>query len=141
MTLCLSNQAWTLVSSSENEARILLADYIGAIRLLHVKFGADGQEGSANKSASLPQITLRALGTSSIPSSLTLLADDLLFVGSSFGDSHLLRLLSEAQEDNKEYFEVVDTYTNIAPIVVSVLAGLRFFAFIRGRLSECMHLN
>eukprot|EP00126_Sphaerothecum_destruens_P012593 Sdes_comp21582_c0_seq1m20185 len=61
-------------------------------------------------------IKLEQLGTTSIASCLTYLDNGFVFVGSCFGDSQLIRLNPERDENNS-YVEIVDTFTNLGPIV------------------------
>lgn len=75
-------------------------------------------------------LSLEQLGSTSISESLSYLDNGLVYVGSKFGDSQLIRLLDQAEVDAAtaadggaaeggaaSYIQVVDTITNLGPIV------------------------
>ncbi|KAI8611132.1 CPSF A subunit region-domain-containing protein [Chytriomyces sp. MP71] len=81
---------------TRTSTRFLLGDVEGGLHLL----GLDS-DGSLVK-----------MGETSQPSSLTFLDAATVYVGSHYGDSHLLRL-----NFNSQNYTVLDTYSNLAPIV------------------------
>jgi DNA damage-binding protein 1 len=62
---------------------------------------------------------LERLGKTSQPSTLSYLDSGVVFVGSSFGDSQLIKLHNEPPnpEQASNYVEVVDTIPNLGPIL------------------------
>ena len=61
-------------------------------------------------------VKLEILRRCSIPESITYLDNAVLYIGSRLGDSQLIRLKPEFDE-NGEYIEILETYTNLGPIV------------------------
>jgi hypothetical protein len=72
---------------------------------------------SAQSSRSLQVVDLKfeSLGTTSIPEAIVYLDNDHVFIGSHLGDSQLVLLHTEPDQHG-EYLEVMETFTNIAPI-------------------------
>lgn len=56
------------------------------------------------------------LGETSIAECIVYLDNGVVFVGSRFGDSQLIRLSSEPQGPDKTFVTVLESYTNLAPI-------------------------
>mmetsp|Transcript_40860 Transcript_40860/g.102893 ORF Transcript_40860/g.102893 Transcript_40860/m.102893 type:complete len:1012 (-) Transcript_40860:694-3729(-) len=88
--------------------RWLLGDFVGNLLLLVLQKDANHQ---------LTDLKLEPLGKTSIPSSISYLDNGVVFVGSAFGDSQLIRLHAEPQEDDETFVEVLETVTNLGPIV------------------------
>jgi DNA damage-binding protein 1 len=84
-----------------DDERLLLGDFYGHLYVLLLKT-ASGMH-------------LEKLGTISIPTCITHVQDNVVFIGSHFGDSQLLRILNEPTEQGS-LLEVIDTMTNIGPI-------------------------
>ncbi|KAI5118862.1 hypothetical protein M0805_005306 [Coniferiporia weirii] len=99
--------AWTQADTEGK--RYLLGDAFGHLSIL--SFGAE-----------LARIELTLLGEVSPPTSITLLPSHYLFIGSHFGDSQLVRIVTGKSLISGTFLEVVETYRNIAPIVDAVLA-------------------
>ena len=88
------------------------------------------RKGSA---AALPvtSITLDTVGSINLPSSMTYLGDGVVYIGSYYGDSQLVQLrdtpvmvVSPSGQQLPSYVDVLDTYTNIGPILdMSVVAS------------------
>jgi DNA damage-binding protein 1 len=91
-------------------SRFLLSDYLGNLYLL-LLLREDGAGVSALK--------LEALGRTPAASTISYLDSGVVFVGSAFGDSQLIRLHSTppdpAQPDS--FVEVLDSQPNLGPIV------------------------
>lgn len=85
--------------------RVLLGDLAGNLYLLDYN------------SAGQPLLTLELLGQTSISSTLTYLDSGFVFIGSTFGPSQLVRLLTSADSSTGNYFRVVDSFPNLGPIV------------------------
>lgn len=61
-------------------------------------------------------LKVEQLGEISIPECITYLDNGVLFIGSRMGDSQLIKLNSKA-DDNGSYVTLMETFTNLAPIV------------------------
>ena len=68
-------------------------------------------------------LKLELLGETTIADCLTYLDNGYVYVGSRLGDSQLIRLNAEANEDNS-YVTIIDSYTNLGPIVDMVVVDL-----------------
>jgi len=91
-----------------NGLRFLLSDSIGMLYLLMVQKDVDG----------LLSMSIEPLGHLSPASSLTYLDNGIVFVGSAACDSQLLRLnRMPVSSDSSNCVEVLETYTNLGPIV------------------------
>ncbi|KAL9676917.1 hypothetical protein QQ045_005139 [Rhodiola kirilowii] len=87
-------------------SRYLLGDHTGLLHLLVVTHDKDKVTG----------LKLELLGETSIPSSISYLDNGYVYVGSSFGDSQLIKL--NLHPDSKGSFvEVLERYVNLGPIV------------------------
>lgn len=62
-------------------------------------------------------------GEISIPESITYLDNGVLFIGSRLGDSQLIKL-NKKPDENGSYVSVMETFTNLAPIVDMVVVDL-----------------
>lgn len=68
-----------------------------------------------------PKVEL--LGEISIPEAVTYLDNGVLFIGSRIGDSQLIKL-NKTPDENGSYVSVMETFTNLAPIVDMVVVDL-----------------
>ena len=93
-------KAWAQVG--DGESRFLLSDVKGNLFLLI-------SEDKAMK--------LEKLGETSIASSICYLDSGIIFVGSSMGDSNLIKLHAQKIEETDTYVELIDSMPNIGPIV------------------------
>ena len=92
----------------DDGSRFLLGDFMGNLYLLVLE-----GEGGTVKS-----LQLEALGRTSQASTLSYLDSGVVFVGSCFGDSQLIKLQAEPAAMNEEsYIEVIDSMPNLGPIV------------------------
>lgn len=66
--------------------------------------------------SSVKDLKVEMLGEISIPECITYLDNGVLFIGSRLGDSQLVKLNSKP-DDNGSYVTVMETFTNLAPIV------------------------
>ena len=75
------------------------------------------------------------IGETTIPECMTYLDNGYVYIGSRLGDSQLVRLNIEPDESGS-YVTIVDTFTNLGPIVDMVVvdlerqAGINIFFFI-----------
>ncbi len=105
-------ESWGLVDKATTGGprsiiRYLLSDSVGVLSMLVLKY-----EGSAIQS-----MDMDVLGETSISSSICYLDNGVLFNGSTFGDSQLLRLTPRKNEETNSFIEVIETYTNLGPIL------------------------
>lgn len=87
-------------------SRYLLGDHTGLLHLLVITHEKERVTG----------LKLELLGETSIASTISYLDNAVVFIGSSYGDSQLVRL--NVQPDSKgSYVEVLERYVNLGPIV------------------------
>ncbi|KAM6551938.1 hypothetical protein CsatB_001746 [Cannabis sativa] len=87
-------------------SRYLLGDYNGLLHLLVITHEKEKVTG----------LKIELLGDTSIASTISYLDNAVVFIGSSYGDSQLIKL--HMQPDAKgSYVEVVERYVNLGPIV------------------------
>ncbi|KXS13000.1 hypothetical protein M427DRAFT_100883 [Gonapodya prolifera JEL478] len=106
-------KAATHLASTPTSSRFLLADHYGSLTLLLLHINGEGIVNS---------MSLEPLGVTSSPTCLVHLNPDLVFVGSHFGDSQLLHLLTHPSTtapptDPPQLFDVLATYPSLSPIV------------------------
>ncbi|KAL1918136.1 uncharacterized protein VTP21DRAFT_3402 [Calcarisporiella thermophila] len=89
----------------EEGKRYLLGDGLGTLYLLNLL-----EHGSRVENLEITQ-----LGETSAASALVYIDNSVVFVGSHGGDSQLIRLRDRKGNDNS-YVDILDTYTNLAPI-------------------------
>jgi len=95
-----------------NGSRWLLGDHQGLLYALVLSSAGGDVTGLA----------LEKLGRTSQASTLSYLDNGVVFVGSSFGDSQLVRLLTEPEEGS--FVKEVERYSNLGPIVDFVVVDL-----------------
>ncbi|GMF12407.1 unnamed protein product [Phytophthora lilii] len=94
------------VYGAVDKDRFLLADQYGTLSVVALQH--TGKEVSG--------VHLEVLGETSIASCLAYLDNGVVFIGSTFGDSQLIKLNADRDEQGS-YIEVLDTYVNIGPII------------------------
>lgn len=87
--------------------RFLLADQYGTLSVVALQM---------NSAKEVTGVHLDVLGETSIASCLSYLDNGVVFVGSTFGDSQLIKLNPD-RDAQGSYIEVLDTYVNIGPIL------------------------
>eukprot|EP01126_Amoeba_proteus_P030505 TRINITY_DN3014_c0_g1_i10.p1 TRINITY_DN3014_c0_g1~~TRINITY_DN3014_c0_g1_i10.p1 ORF type:complete len:1099 (-),score=193.96 TRINITY_DN3014_c0_g1_i10:112-3408(-) len=85
--------------------RIMLGDHLGRIYVLILE----------NTKHRITGLKLEPVGQTSCPSTLAYLHKGLVFVGSCFGDSELIKLQTEKDETG-QYIEHLEAYSNLGPI-------------------------
>jgi DNA damage-binding protein 1 len=95
---------WGAVSGDGN--RYILGDHTGALQVLVLVV----------KNAVLHSLHLEALGSACIPSTLTYLDEGFLYIGSCYGDPHLVKLNDTRDPTTGSYLNVVSTWNNLGPI-------------------------
>lgn len=96
-------------------SRLLIGDHFGG---LHVVILSADDAGTAVKT-----IHVEALGETSCASSISYLDNGVVFIGSAFGDSQLIKLHPE-RDENGSHVEVLETYDNLGPIIDMCVADL-----------------
>jgi DNA damage-binding protein 1 len=96
-------------------SRYLLSDITGTLHLLVL----------VHSEQKVVNLKLEQLGKTSVASTLSYLDNGVVFVGSSYGDSQLIRLSqSSVNDEPNNYVEVLDTFVNLGPIVDFSVAEL-----------------
>lgn len=96
-------KTWAQVG--QEGSRFLLSDFKGDLFLLVLEVGE------------VPVLKLDKLGETNIASSICYLDSGIIFIGSSMGDSNLIKLHAQKIEETDSYVEVLDSMPNIGPIV------------------------
>lgn len=100
-------------------SRYLLGDLAGRLFCLIL----EAQDYRLSDKLEVKDMKLEYLGDVSIPDSITYLDNAMVFIGSKLGDSQLIRLLVEPDE-NGSFIQVCETYTNLGPITDMCLVDL-----------------
>ncbi|CAI5722603.1 unnamed protein product [Hyaloperonospora brassicae] len=87
-------------------SRFLLADQYGTLSVVALQLTEKEVSG----------VHLEVLGETSIASCLSYLDNGVVFIGSTFGDSQLIKLNAD-RDEHGSYVEVLDTYVNVGPII------------------------
>lgn len=99
-------------------SRILLGDTEGMLHLLTLNILQHRVE----------SLSFIGLGSTSIPSCLVYLDNDVVFVGSTVGDSQLIHVRrtddTTAAAENRDILEVIDEFPNLGPITDFCVADL-----------------
>lgn len=99
--------SYCLIDSADGGLfRLLLADQFGHLTLLML-----------HHSLSSPTLLVEPLGITSIAESLSYLGNGILFVGSCFGDSQLVKLHKDPPNGSDSVIEELKRYSNIGPIL------------------------
>uniref|UniRef100_A0A8C5Q473 DNA damage-binding protein 1 n=1 Tax=Leptobrachium leishanense TaxID=445787 RepID=A0A8C5Q473_9ANUR len=94
-----------------NGSRYLLGDIEGRLFMLLLE-----KEEQMDGSVTLKDLRVELLGETSISECLTYLDNGVVFVGSRLGDSQLVKLTAESNEQGS-YVMAMETFTNLGPIV------------------------
>jgi len=94
-------------------SRFLLGDQFGGLHVVVL----DQREGQVDN------IHMEHVGVTSVASTISYLDNGVVFIGSSFGDSQLIKLNQE-KDDSGSYVEVLETYMNLGPILDMVVTDL-----------------
>ncbi|XP_044745823.1 DNA damage-binding protein 1 [Coccinella septempunctata] len=98
--------------------RYLLGDMAGHLFMLFLEVESRGDGSNVVK-----DLKVELLGEIAIPECITYLDNGVLFIGSRLGDSQLVKLNTKADE-NGSYVTVMETFTNLAPIVDMCMVDL-----------------
>nr|CAG4638924.1 EOG090X00HD [Daphnia magna] len=101
-----------------NGSRYLLGDLAGHLFMLVLE-----KEEKMDGTVTVRDIKIELLGEVSIPECLTYLDNGVVFIGSRFGDSQLVKL-NVTPDENNSYVTVMETFTNLAPIVDMTIVDL-----------------
>jgi DNA damage-binding protein 1 len=112
------------------KSRYLLGDTAGRLFVLvpEVSASGSGKEDGPSSSSAVTQVTvqnlkLEYLGEITIPECLTYLDNGVVFVGSRLGDSQLIHL-NDKRDEHGSCITVMETFTNLGPIVDMVVVDL-----------------
>ncbi|XP_058813684.1 DNA damage-binding protein 1 [Topomyia yanbarensis] len=98
--------------------RYLLGNMIGNLFMMFLE-----TEENSKGQLSVKDIKVELLGEITIPECITYLDNGVLFIGSRHGDSQLVKLNTTAG-DNGAYVTVMETFTNLAPIIDMCIVDL-----------------
>jgi len=101
-----------------NGSRYLLGDMSGRLFMLMLL-----KEDKMDGSSSIKDLKIELLGETTIAECITYLDNGYVYIGSRLGDSQLVRLNTE-QDSTGSYVTVVDTFTNLGPILDMVVVDL-----------------
>lgn len=101
-----------------NGSRYLLGDMAGHLFMLLLE-----TEEKMDGSLAIKDLKVELLGEISIPECITYLDNGVLFIGSRLGDSQLIKLNVKPNESGS-YVTVMETFTNLAPILDMVVVDL-----------------
>jgi len=87
--------------------RILLGDHLGRLFVLVLE----------NDKKRITAIRLEPVGETSCASTVSYLHSGLVYIGSLYGDSQLIKLTSEKDPDTGNYLDILDTHSNLGPII------------------------
>jgi DNA damage-binding protein 1 len=90
----------------EDGSRYLLGDHLGRLYMLILQ----------QNEGAVYDLKLEWLGETSCSSTISYLDNGVVYVGSLYGDSQLIKLNSE-KDDSGSYVEITDSFTNLGPIV------------------------
>ncbi|CAM4789835.1 unnamed protein product [Rotaria magnacalcarata] len=102
----------------EDDRRYLISDDRGRLYALIL----EGNTQDENSTITITDMKLNLLGETSISQYIVYLDNNVAFIGSYFGDSQLIRLLSEPQ--NGSQLQMLESYTNLGPILDMCLIDL-----------------
>lgn len=94
-----------------NGSRYLLGDMAGRLFMLLLE-----REDRIDGTATVKDLKLEFLGEITIPECITYLDNGVVYIGSRLGDSQLVKLNMEPNEQGS-YVEVMEVFTNLGPIV------------------------
>ncbi|XP_028397691.1 DNA damage-binding protein 1-like [Dendronephthya gigantea] len=100
-----------------NGSRYLLGDLEGMLFMLLL------EQHEVDGNVEIKDLKLEALGEVSIPHCLAYLDNGVVFVGSALGDSQLVKLSTKADKHGS-YVQVMESFTNLGPIVDMVVVDL-----------------
>jgi DNA damage-binding protein 1 len=98
----------------KNGSRILFGDHMGKLYVLVL----------LNDGTNITDMKLELLGETSCASTISYLDNGVVFIGSTYGDSQLIKLQADKDPDTGQYFQVLESYTNLGPIVDFVVVDM-----------------
>nr|CAG4640606.1 EOG090X00HD [Eulimnadia texana] len=101
-----------------NGSRYLLGDLAGRLFMLLLD-----KEEKMDGTCTVRDLKIELLGEVAIPECITYLDNGVVFIGSRLGDSQLVKLNTQP-DDNGSYVTVMETFTNLAPIVDMTIVDL-----------------
>jgi len=116
-----------------NGSRFLLGNISGKLFMLFLE-----TEEMMDGNIEVKNLKVELVGETSIAHCLTYLDNGVVFVGSTLGDSQLVKLNTEPNE-NGSYVQVMETFTNLGPIVDMCVVDLERQG--QGQLVTCSGAN
>lgn len=115
-----------------NGSRYLLGDLDGRMFMLLL------EQETVDGNVVVKDLKLETLGETVIPHCLAYLDNGVVFVGSALGDSQLVKLSTKADEHGS-YVQIMESFTNLGPIVDMVVVDLERQG--QGQLVTCSGAN
>eukprot|EP01132_Coremiostelium_polycephalum_P003348 gene3348-4197_t len=97
----------TFEKVDKDGSRYLMGDHLGYLYVLLL----------INEDGKVSDLKWVKLGETSISSSISYLDSGVVYIGSSSGDSQLIRLNSEKDTTTDSYISILENYTNLGPII------------------------
>ena len=113
-----SNVGIVAVEILSSGDRALLGDRNGMLYVVLFESSVDSPE------QFVVNMDVHQLGATSIPTAICYLDNAVTYIGSHFGDSQLIKLKTEPNEVTGAFFDVMDTFYNIAPISDMVIVDV-----------------
>ena len=101
-----------------NGSRYVLGDMASHLYMLLLE-----REKKVDGSSTVRDLKLELLGETTIPECLTYLDNGYVYIGSRLGDYQLVRLNVE-QDMHGSYVTIIDTFTNLGPVLDMVVVDL-----------------
>lgn len=99
-----------LCSGQVDDQRFLLGDERGVLWLLTLQQNDTGSNDVCG-------IELEAMGSGPIPSTVTYIAEGIVFIGTQYGDSSLIQLSEQYNKEKKSYIQSNTDFTALGPIL------------------------
>ncbi|KAL3321308.1 DNA damage-binding protein 1 [Cichlidogyrus casuarinus] len=110
----LSQPRQVICYTKVDSSRYLLGDMAGRLYMLQL---VQEETSSSMSTPKITAINVELLGEVVIPESISYLGNSIVFIGSAFGDSQLIRLKSDFDVEKNSYVDFLDQFTNVASIV------------------------
>lgn len=120
----------TAVCQVDNEGRrYLMGDHKGQLMMLMIAVGQDGLA---------EELRVETLGETSVASSISYLDSGFVYVGSSTGDSQLVKLNTVPNRETGAYLDIVQNYTHLGPILdFCIVKGMGYLRQGQGQVVTC----
>lgn len=121
----------TAVAQVDSEGtRYLVGDHRGQLMMLMLV--ADTSSGVVS------QLKLETLGETSVANAISYLDSGFVFIGSSNGDSQLVKLSTTRNPDTGSFVEIVQSFTHLGPIIdFCIVKGVGYLRQGQGQVITC----